>query len=107
LLLAVLVWLSRRCRAPLAGLLFFIGTLFPVLGFLNAYPFRYSLVADHFQYLASLGIIALVAAGIALQLERRQLWRRPTGYVLCAALLATLTILTWHQSAMYTDVETL
>ena len=107
LLLAVLVWLSRRCRAPLAGLLFFIGTLFPVLGFLNAYPFRYSLVADHFQYLASLGIIALVAAGIALQLERRQLWRRPTGYVLCAALLATLTILTWHQSAMYTDIKTL
>jgi protein O-mannosyl-transferase len=86
LLLAVLVWLSRRCRAPLAGLLFFIGTLFPVLGFLNAYPFRYSLVADHFQYLAGLGIIVLVAAGIALQLKRRQLWRQPTGYVLCAAL---------------------
>jgi protein O-mannosyl-transferase len=107
LLLAVLVWLSRWWRAPMAGLLFFIGTLFPVLGFLNVYPFRYSLVADHFQYLASLGIVALVAAGIALLLELRQPWCRPTGYVLRVALLASLIVLTWRQSARYTDVETL
>jgi tetratricopeptide (TPR) repeat protein len=107
LLLAVLVWLSRRWRAPIAALLFFIGTLFPTLGFLNVYPFRYSLVADHFSYLASVGIIAPVAAGIAWQLKGRHLWRHPTGYVLCAALLASLTILTWNQSAMYTDIETL
>jgi tetratricopeptide (TPR) repeat protein len=107
LLLAVLGWLSRRWRAPMAGLLFFIVTLFPVLGFLNVYPFIYSLVADHFQYLASLGIIVLVAAGIVLLLERRELWRQATGDVLCAALLTSLTILTWRQSAMYTNVETL
>jgi protein O-mannosyl-transferase len=106
-LLAILVWLSRRWRAPLAGFLFFVGTLFPVLGFLNVYPFRYSLVADHFQYLACLGIIALVASGIALQLKQRQLRLHPIGYVLCGALLASLTALTWHQSAMYTDIETL
>jgi tetratricopeptide (TPR) repeat protein len=37
----------------------------------------------------------------------RKLWRRPPGYGLCAASLAALSILTWHQSAMYTDVETL
>ena len=50
---------ARRWRGPLAALLFFVGTLFPVLGFFNVYSFRYSLVADHFQYLASLGVIAL------------------------------------------------
>jgi hypothetical protein len=33
------------------------GTLFPVLGVLNVYPFIHSYVADHFQYLASLAII--------------------------------------------------
>ena len=107
LLLAGLAWLSRQWRAPLAGLLFFIGTLFPALGFLNVYPFRFSLVADHFQYLAGLGIIVLVAAGIALLLELRQLSSRPTGYVFLIALLASLTTLTWHQSAMYSDSETL
>jgi tetratricopeptide (TPR) repeat protein len=107
LLLAGLVCLSRRWRAPLAGLLFFIGTLFPVLGFLDVYPFRFSFVADHFQYLASLGIIVLVAAGIALLLDFWKLSRRSMGYVLCAALLASLTMLTWRQSAMYSDIETL
>jgi tetratricopeptide (TPR) repeat protein len=106
-LLVILIWLSRQWRAPLAGFLFFIGTLFPVLGFLNVYPFRYSLVADHFQYLACLGIIVLVASGIVLQLKQRQLLHHPIGYGLCGALLASLTALTWHQSAMYTDIETL
>jgi Flp pilus assembly protein TadD len=105
--LAAFLWIRGRWRAPMAGLLFFIGTLFPVLGFLNVYPFRYSLVADHFQYLANLGIIVPVAAGIALQLEHREHWRQPAVYVLCIALLASLTVLTWRQSAMYTDVQTL
>ena len=68
LLLAVLWRLRRRWRGPLAGLLFFVGTLFPVLGFCNVYPFLYSFVADHFQYLASLGMITLFAAGVALLL---------------------------------------
>jgi tetratricopeptide (TPR) repeat protein len=107
LLLAVLAWLSRRWRAPLAALLFYILTLFPVLGFLNVYTFRYSLVADHFQYLANLGIIVPVAAGISLLLQRTQHWRRPIGYTVCLVFLALLSVLTWSQSAMYRDIETL
>ena len=39
-----------RVRAPLTAFLIFCGTLFPVLGFHNVYPFRYSYVADHFAY---------------------------------------------------------
>ena len=54
--------LRKHSRAPLAALLFFSGTLFPALGFLNVYPFRYAFVADHYQYLASIGPIVLVAA---------------------------------------------
>jgi tetratricopeptide (TPR) repeat protein len=104
--LAILGWLSRRRRGPLAGMLFFIGTLFPVLGFLNVYPFRYSLIADHFQYLASLGIIVPVSAGIALALERVQAWQRWTRYALCGCLLVTLALLSHIQSEMYKDVET-
>ena len=107
LLLAVLGWLSRWWRAPMAGLLFFIGTLFPVLGFLNVYPFRYSFVADHFQYLACLGIIVPVAAGIASLFKFGLDWRRPVGYALCSTLIGALAIFTWRQSTMYTDVETL
>jgi protein O-mannosyl-transferase len=69
-LTAVLWRLSRQSRAPLAGFLFFAGTLFPALGFVNVYPFRYSFVADHFQYLASLGVIALAASGISVAFDR-------------------------------------
>jgi tetratricopeptide (TPR) repeat protein len=104
-LLAILVYLSRRYRGPLAGLLFFIGTLFPVLGFLNVYPFRYSLVADHFQYLACLGIIVPVSAGIAVAAERWRFWPCLAGYIAGLGFLAGMTLLSWRQSGMYTDVE--
>ncbi len=107
LLLAALWWPSRRWRGPLAGMLFFVGTLFPVLGFLNVYWFLFSYVADHFQYLASLGIIAPVAAGAALLLDHWGLWRRPAGYAVCMVVLAVLGSLTWQQSRIYSDAETL
>jgi protein O-mannosyl-transferase len=106
ILLAVLWALRRRWREPLASMLFFVGTLFPVLGFLNICWFRFSYVADHFQYLASLGIITLVAAGMALLLDRWQLWNRPGGYAACLVLLTILASLTWQQSHVYADVET-
>jgi protein O-mannosyl-transferase len=104
--LAILGWSSRRWRGPLAGMLFLIGTLVPVLGFLNVYPFRYSLVADHFQYLACLGIIVPACAGISLALTRPLPWQRWTGYTLSACLLIALTLLSHTQSEMYKDVET-
>jgi tetratricopeptide (TPR) repeat protein len=107
LLLAGLWALRRRWRGPLAGLLFFVGTLLPALGFCNVYPFLYSFVADHFQYLASLGVITLASAGVALLLGRWGLWRRPAGYAACLALLATLGTLTWRQSRMYSDIDML
>src|ERR1700732_1518525 len=62
--------LARKNRGPLAGFLFFAGTLFPALGFLNVYPFRYSYVADHFQYLAILGILVPAASGLTVLAAR-------------------------------------
>ncbi len=107
MLVGVLWWLSWRWRGPLAGLLFFAGTLFPVLGFLNVLWFRFSYVADHFPYLANLGIIALVAAGATLLSARGGQWRRLAGYAFSLGLLTVLAALTWRQSQMYTDLETL
>ena len=62
LALVIGLWLGRR-RGALAGWLFFGGTLFPALGFINVFPFLFSFVADHFQYLACTGILTLVASG--------------------------------------------
>ena len=60
----VALWLARGRigRGPLAAVLIFCGVLFPALGFINVFPFRFSFVADHFQYHAS---IALIAPGCA------------------------------------------
>jgi len=65
-LLGVLWGLSRRWRGPLAGLLFFAGTLFPGVGILERVLVQVFVRGRSFSYLASLGIISLVSAGAAL-----------------------------------------
>jgi tetratricopeptide (TPR) repeat protein len=106
-LLLALWSIRRQTRGPLAALLFFGGTLFPALGFFNVYPFRYSFVADHFQYLASLGIITLVSAAAWLTLQRAGQRMRVVGTAICLLVLVTLALLSWRQSRMYADLETL
>lgn len=102
-LLAAVWAVRRRTRAPLAALLYFGGTLFPTLGFFKLYTFQYSLVANHYQYLACLGIFALVSAALLAPCD----WRRPVGHVASAALLTVLAVLSWRQSAYYADYPTL
>jgi tetratricopeptide (TPR) repeat protein len=88
-------------RGALAAFLIFAGSLFPVLGFLNIYPFRYSFVADHFQYLASLGLIIPVCAYLSTIAGQAGRLALPT------VLGAVLGVLTWSQSGMYRYGETL
>jgi hypothetical protein len=99
------LWLARKRigRGPLAAFLFFAITLFPALGFVDVYPFRYSFVADHFQYLACLGPLALAAAGIELGLARMTKQTAVPRTIIIVALLASLGTLTWHQCGMYAD----
>jgi len=87
----------RRSRAPLAIALLVLGLLFPALGFVDVYPFRYSFVADHFQYLASVPLIAAFAAGLC---------RTPLR-IAALPIVAVLAILTWNQSKQYQDESTL
>jgi tetratricopeptide (TPR) repeat protein len=94
----------RGERGPLAALLYFSVTLFPVLGFLNVYPFLYSYVADHFQYLASLAIVVPAATTLARLTNRMHGTPRAIVPVSIALILA---VLTWRQSRMYRDPETL
>jgi len=99
--------LRRRTRAPLAAYLFFVGSLFPVLGFVNLYGSLYSWVWDHWQYLPDLGPLALAAAGLAHAWDRAALGLRWSGLVLTAALALGLGALTWSHCGMFTDDETL
>ncbi|MGB7748015.1 MAG: O-GlcNAc transferase [Verrucomicrobiia bacterium] len=101
------LWLARGRigRGPATALFFFVGTLFPLLGFLNAYGMRYSFVWDHWVYLSSLGLMALVAALVTRAAE----WlRRPAAiYGFAVIVLPVLALLTWRQCGMYSDMETL
>ena len=106
-LLAGLWALRRRARAPLAALLFFCIALAPALGFVNVYPFRFSFVADHFQYLASLGIIALFSGGLAWLFEQRPRTPRWAPHAIMALIVVPLGVLTHAQSRDYADAETL
>ncbi len=105
--LLALLWFARGRvgRGGIATALLFVGTLFPVLGFMNAYGMRYSFVWDHWVYLSSLPVIALVAALIA-QLAR--CFQLPLlSCAIALLLLPTLWGLTWNQAKMYKDIETL
>jgi protein O-mannosyl-transferase len=100
-------WLLRkRSRAPLAALLFFAASLFPALGFFNVFPFRYSFVADHFQYIASFGIIALFSAGLATFLQRWNVSKK-AGALVTLTMAGILAFSSWSYSHQYVDASTL
>jgi tetratricopeptide (TPR) repeat protein len=103
------LWFARHRigRGPLVAVLIFAGTLFPALGFFDVYPMRYSFVADHYQYLASLGLIALFAAGAARAAGGIFRGRAGPPAVAAAILLVVLASLTWRQAQVYRDRETL
>jgi tetratricopeptide (TPR) repeat protein len=78
-----------------------------MLGFIMLYTFRYAFVADHYQYVASIGPIALAAAGMTRafgSFEKKKPFLRP---VLGGTLLLALSVLTWRQCGMYANPETL
>ncbi len=102
------LWLARTRlgRGPLVAALFFGGTLVPALGIFDTYPMRFSFVADHFQYLASLGLIALAAAAAA-DAARRIGLRVTTQALLAAPVLLALATASWRQTAGYADARTL
>ncbi|HST31007.1 MAG TPA: tetratricopeptide repeat protein [Chthoniobacterales bacterium] len=105
-LLGVLWGLRRRSRGPIAAALIFGVMLFPMLSFLNIAYFMFSFVADHFQYLASIGIFTFFGAGAVRWLDRMQGWRRLAAGGMGLALLVTLAGLSWAQSHVYQDAET-
>jgi tetratricopeptide (TPR) repeat protein len=105
----ILLWAyrSKISRAPVAALACFVVTLFPALGFIDVYPFRYSFVADHFQYLASLFMIAL-ATGVAGALIRKFARAAvPSAIIITLGVALVLGVFTWNQGFAYKDPETL
>ncbi len=109
-------------RAAFFAAAYYVVSLFPVLGFFSIYFFRYSFVSDHFQYLASMGPLALAGAGIVTGCNRLTASRRRSALTsiprssatpmtplvgICGVLLSALVFLTWRQTAVYHNLITL
>jgi tetratricopeptide (TPR) repeat protein len=93
-------------RPFLFALGYFLVALLPVLGFLNIYFMRYSLVADHWQYTALIGVVALVAGLLGWAMEQRDA-RRMGAMTVAGALVLCCGALTFRQTLIYHDEETL
>ena len=105
---AAALWFARRRigRGPLAGALFFAVALSPTLGFVDYGYMLYSFVADRYQYLAGIGVIATLSGaavwglgklpGVAHKIA-------PVAPVGAALLLAVLATITWNQAGIYRD----
>ena len=121
--LALVLWLGRKRlgRGPLAGALYFALTLGPVLGFVDYGYMQFSFVADRFQYLAGIGVLAVLigaaahavgklpaggpdAAGMRYaSVMRYAAGLRYAAWGLAAAALLLLATLTWRQAGIYRD----
>jgi tetratricopeptide (TPR) repeat protein len=98
LLVCLMVYLWRKeLRGAVCAIAFFVITIAPALGLFNVYPFRYSFVADHFQYLASIGILILIV----------QAARGKWIWVAVPPVIVLLGMLTWNQAGIYKSTETL
>lgn len=98
LAVAFALWFWRQAlgRRVIGAVIFFVATLSPLLGFIPLYTFKYSYVADHYQYMACIGLLALAAAGLQ-QIPR----------IFSIIVIAVLGILTWKQAHIYRDQMTL
>ena len=120
-LLGVLWRIRGRARGPLAGYLLFVGSLVPTIGFFNVYAFKFSYVADHWNYLPSLALAVMAAWGavaLAGWLGGRagspsrpgsKITADPAGQpyliVIVAAVLLLLGVQTWRQTAPYREID--
>jgi len=101
-------WIFRQSwgKPVLFGLGYAVLMFMPALGFLNIYFFRFSLVANHWQYFSIIGPIALVSVGLV-QLSRYMPQDQLLRPLFCAVLLIVLGTLTWHQAGVYRNSYTL
>ena len=104
-----LLWLRRDSwgRPWFFCFAYFLVALLPVLGFSENTIFHYSLVFDHFQYLAAMGPLALAGAGLARLVDLYFPKQPRPQAIIGAGLLLVLGVLSWHRTWVYQSQETL
>lgn len=104
-----LLWFKRNQwgRTPFFVLAYFLVTLLPVLGFLKMSYMRLTLVADHFQYLSDISIIAFLSAGGVLLYRKLSPSLRPSILVAAVMLMGAFTLYSWDRVKIYEGEFTL
>src|SRR5262249_43406552 len=93
-------------RGPMGAFLFYVVTLAPALGFIDFSYMAQSFVADRFQYLASIGPIALFSPGLNL-LWTTFKWGDRSLNVVRGLMVAGGVLVTWKYSEGYGNPELL
>lgn len=93
-------------RTPFFVFAYFVGTLFPVLGWFTMSYMRLTLQADHFQYFSDISIVAAAGALIALCYEKAG-ERRPLLVSACVVLVFSFCAYSWERAGVHLSEKTL
>jgi tetratricopeptide (TPR) repeat protein len=96
-ILGTLIWCWMRrseiwARAILMALGCYFVAMFPALGFAKMSYMRLTLVADHFQYISLVAVIALVVAAGYTRMVR------PVWLIVASLAFALIAVLNWNQT---------
>jgi tetratricopeptide (TPR) repeat protein len=108
-IVTVVLWRYRKGwgRPLLFAWGFFCVALLPALGFVDVGFMQYSLVADHYQHIALVAVVALAAAGFSICRRRT---RGPAGVAVLGSVVvvvAALGFAAWKQNGLYRRAVTL
>jgi len=107
--LMIMLWWQRNrwARTAFFTTAYFLAALVPVLGLIDTFFWRYSFVGDHFQYLASMGPLALAGIGLQAGLDALGPSGRRLRPVAGGLLLLVLGLATWRLGPQYRSDEAL
>lgn len=105
----VTLWQMRRRvgAGPLCAWTFFGFALLPALGFADIYFMRYSLVADHYQHVALLGVATFVAAAWSTWHARLAPRLAQVSLFTAVFIVVALATLTFRQAQDYRNSTTI
>ncbi|MBN1902604.1 tetratricopeptide repeat protein, partial [Candidatus Sumerlaeota bacterium] len=104
-----LLWMLRNRIGiiPFAGVTFYTVMILPALGIVSQAFYRFSFTADHFQYLAGIGIMTAIIVPFYDLYKKYQFYLKQVVPVFSGMLLITLVILTWRHNIVFQSNESL
>jgi Tfp pilus assembly protein PilF len=102
--LVVVCVAPRKHRGAFVGVACYVAWLFPVLGFFDVSFLAHSYVADHWQYVAMIPVVALACAAGAVAAQR---WPGRWWPMIAAAMIAALGVATWRRTRIWRHDESL